>query len=618
VASQAKMSTRAMPFLPGCSTNPNVGRTRFHKSQQLVFHNTVAHIDSTKPGIGGSPSGEPDFKMTAYPLLPGQAAQPAWLAFDRQVLRFYGYYQESVEETNGENNRKRYCTILFYLEDDTVQVNEKHTDNSGLNQGTLIRRHRVPKPAPDDDKFYTVEELNVGQEITLYGKTFYLTSCDEFTADFITKLGIKVGPFSDAPIDAHTLKLEAEESRKHPLRPYQKVDTLEQFLAHDRQVLRFYCVWDDSSTMFGDKRYMVLHYYLADDTVEVREVLPQNSGRDGAGTFYRRAPLPKDISTLTKLPGQATPRTVLNVFSKGITDMKSRHILDSLRTGAEDDAFYRDQDLQIGNTVALLGRGLLLCDCDDFTKAHYSSNYGLADFTPIVTEKPMPQPVKPPPPPPTGYGTEDDSMVSVERLVLQPPKKFPGAYLPSAHSPTDGGNVLRFFARLDSADPLKVDRRFILSYFLVDDTMAIYEKQARNSGIRGGKFLERGTYPAAGGGRNFGAHDLFKGCEMTFQSHTFIVIYGDEYTYKFMEKYKFPYSDIGSIAGKLAAAPADVKAALKGKRPDADGTMDISRMRSSVTGGASSVLNPQEVETVVRYFATADGRADYAEFTKGL
>jgi hypothetical protein len=310
---------------------------------------------------------------------------------------------------------------------------------------------------------------------------------------------------------------------------------------------------------------------------------------------------------------------VLNVFSKGITDMKSRHILDSLRTGASDDSFYGDADLQIGTTVALLGRGLLLCDCDEFTKAHYSSKYGLADFTPLVVDEPKPPPAKPAKPPPTGYGTEDDSMVSVERLVLRPPKKFPGAYLPSTHAPADGGNVLRFFARLDSTDPLHVDRRFILSYFLVDDTMAIYEKQARNSGIRGGKFLERGSYPVSGGdGRNYGAHDLFKGCEVTFQSHTFIVIYGDEYTYHFMEKHAFPFSDIGAVAAKLASGPPDVKAALRAKRPEADGTMDISRMRSSVAAAAGSVLNPQEVETVVRYFATADGRADYAKFAEGF
>ena len=48
------------------------------------------------------------------------------------------------------------------------------------------------------------------------------------------------------------------------------MDTLKQFLDHDRHVLRFYCYWDDRDEMFGDVRYMTLHYYLADDTIEVR------------------------------------------------------------------------------------------------------------------------------------------------------------------------------------------------------------------------------------------------------------------------------------------------------------------------------------------------------------
>ena len=36
-----------------------------------------------------------------------------------------------------------------------------------------------------------------------------------------------------------------------------------------RQVLRFYCYWDDRPSMFGDARKFVLYYYLADDTIEV-------------------------------------------------------------------------------------------------------------------------------------------------------------------------------------------------------------------------------------------------------------------------------------------------------------------------------------------------------------
>lgn len=78
-----------------------------------------------------------------------------------------------------------------------------------------------------------------------------------------------------------------------PLRPYEKLDTLRQFLDCDRHVLRFYCQWDDRDSMFGDRRWMELHYFLADDTVEILEKIPPNSGRDGVPVFLRRARLPK-------------------------------------------------------------------------------------------------------------------------------------------------------------------------------------------------------------------------------------------------------------------------------------------------------------------------------------
>ena len=47
--------------------------------------------------------------------------------------------------------------------------------------------------------------------------------------------------------------------------------------------------------MFGDPREMVLHYFLADDTVEIREIIPSNSGRDAVPLFLRRQRLPKVI-----------------------------------------------------------------------------------------------------------------------------------------------------------------------------------------------------------------------------------------------------------------------------------------------------------------------------------
>lgn len=49
---------------------------------------------------------------------------------------------------------------------------------------------------------------------------------------------------------------------------------------------------------FGDPHELVLHYYLADDTIEILEKIPQNSGRDSIPVFLRREKLPKVSSSL--------------------------------------------------------------------------------------------------------------------------------------------------------------------------------------------------------------------------------------------------------------------------------------------------------------------------------
>lgn len=53
-------------------------------------------------------------------------------------------------------------------------------------------------------------------------------------------------------------------------------------------------------------------------------------------------------------------------------------------------------------------------------------------------------------------------------------------------------NVLRFLAKLQTSDPIDKERRFIISYFLADDSLLVFEPPQKNSGVSGGKFLERG------------------------------------------------------------------------------------------------------------------------------
>lgn len=102
-------------------------------------------------------------------------------------------------------------------------MNERQVENSGIPQGTLIRRHRIPLQAPNDNQFYTVEHFNVGKTLEFYSKSFRLINCDYFTKKFLEHLGVKVGEpeeFPDDPYEKFRIDLLAS---MQPLRPYEKV-----------------------------------------------------------------------------------------------------------------------------------------------------------------------------------------------------------------------------------------------------------------------------------------------------------------------------------------------------------------------------------------------------------
>merc|ERR1719277_68692 len=70
---------------------------------------------------------------------------PAWLKHDKQVLRFYAFFQESVVERADENSRYRSVIIMYFMEDGTIRISEPKVENSGIPQGMFLKRHKVPR-----------------------------------------------------------------------------------------------------------------------------------------------------------------------------------------------------------------------------------------------------------------------------------------------------------------------------------------------------------------------------------------------------------------------------------------------------------------------------------------
>ncbi|KAI6647114.1 hypothetical protein LOD99_8851 [Oopsacas minuta] len=600
----------SLPFIPGNNFDNTVGREKFHKSQLFDYRNDVpAFVGESKTGIGGEilPGYRPKNNTSSFPKGEGAPA-PAWVAFDRKVLSFKGYFKEDVVEKREETFRIRKCIILFYLEDDTIQVNERQVENSGIPQGTLIRRHRIPLQAPYDNKFYTVEQFNVGKTLAFYSKSFRLIDCDSFTKKFLEHLGVKVGEAEEFPDDPYEQFRADLLANMQPLRPYEKVDVLKQFLEFDRRVLRFYGVWDDRNSLFGDIRELVLHYFLADGTIEIKEIVPPNSGRDAAPIFLRRQRLPKSPEAMEQ-PGVRTKRTVLNVF--GPMGHGGRYILDSLKTGAVHQDYYHDSDLCIGAILDVWGRKVLICDCDSFTKAYYRSKYELEKFEPILYHAPAP-PIPPTEIPPyEGFqiGSEEDSRQNCISLIPKPPKQDFQKFMEKDKQGLDS-NVLRYMASLDTEKAIDADRRFIVSYYLSDNTLSVYEPLVRNSGIIGGKFIERGKILKDAGldvetqrRVYYEPQDLYIGAGVSLNRHNFILIDADEYAISYMENRpdEFPIANIEKIKSKLSQLDKDqIQQSLTNIDHDSKGKLTFDKFFSTIKN--STNLIDHEIVTLARYY----------------
>lgn len=82
-----------------------------------------------------------------------------------------------------------------------------------------------------------------------------------------------------------------------------KVNSEKQFLENDRKVLKFF------STFEGVPH--IIHFFLADDTIEIREVALPNSGKDPFPVTFRRQKLPKSFAL--NQPGQIYAENFLKV-----------------------------------------------------------------------------------------------------------------------------------------------------------------------------------------------------------------------------------------------------------------------------------------------------------------
>merc|ERR1719160_802711 len=524
---------------------------------------------------------------------------PAWDALDRHVLRFFGFFKEAVVETNLENYRVRKCTILYYLEDDTCQINEPRQDNSGLPQGQMIRRHRFPAP---EGGYIRPEDLRIGSDLNIYSKCLRITDCDGFTREYFNSIGLEqpaAASIEDDPWQEtrNDMKVKAAAQERTYEKLYREVmlggghvnQNMQQFMENDRKVCRFFAVLDDLTTAQYERRPFTIMLFLANNTVEIREQYPLNCGRDNFPIFFRRGKLMKgDVKTLG--PQDQLPK-------------------------AED--LVGVEDLYVGAEVNLLNTRFFIYDADEFTRQYFKEVQGCPLEDKIDVRLPERAVPRPPTPPYTGYGSWDDSMSSVLHLIPKVPKKdFHKLY-------NNEGKVLRFTAKFVNAKSEDVNRFFVIIFYLFDDSMSIFEPPQRNLGIVTGKFLEKGVHLNQKTGRLFEPADLIPGNIIKVFNHEFEIVDMDEYTRKYItQEGEGTPVDLQCVLEKVRDGMRQqfplVRDIFRRFDTDHNGVITLQEFRQSLHK-FGFLLSEEEVLVLMRHFdARQDGQVTYNEFCDAL
>jgi len=220
------------------------------------------------------------------------------------VLRFFGYFKESVVESRLENYRIRQMIIYYFLEDRSVMITEPKQVNSGTPQGAFLKRQMIIKQDGSCMPFEPTD-FRVGQDHGICGRSIRIYDCDQYTREYFDNMNQTQAEALSCPSDSFVKsQIPIPPKKDKELLEFLekklgggKVASQKQFLDNDRKVLRFFVRSAEEQIPY------IWHYFLADDTCEIREVHYANDGRDSFSIYLRRQKLPETFAV--NQPGQS-------------------------------------------------------------------------------------------------------------------------------------------------------------------------------------------------------------------------------------------------------------------------------------------------------------------------
>jgi hypothetical protein len=244
--------------------------------------------------------------------------------------------------------------------------------------------------------------------------------------------------------------------------------------------------------------------------------------------------------------------------------------------------YYHWEDFYIGLELNVYSRRLRIVDSDNSTRMFYKTinvPMGDAEAPPAPIEVYHEREI----PPSTGFGSEEDSLRSCQGSLM------PG---PIHHKMVGEDKKLIFTGCLLSGTTDDVDRRFVITYFVQDNTIKIQEPPVRNSGFVGGVFLSRRVVKTEGGDPISHLH-LYVGAKLQVLKHKFLILGANENTMRWMEDKKHPRSSFYDILEKIK--PFVLADAMSGALASKFESLDVSGQGRCTQQALTSILKEYDL-----------------------
>lgn len=627
-----------------------------------AFHLGGRTLESTNKF---SPSHRP---QTASPV-------PRFVSTDKMVCRFHAFLETKRPwEENGplgsghiESYIIRYMTILYYIYDDSIEINEVKEVNSGLMQGVFLKRIKAKK---EDGTPFSLADFQVGNNVKIFGHSFHITDADSFTRDYFRKelntnlpeesrpvtathrslnrsfvvghdttekthvLGSQfatgLGPIEPTVFDKDRSYRSCSTAYKAVKKELQKAN---RFFKNEGKRLQFVCVEVGSPeppffpNVEGQYAQLEAKRLLSNKDRErygYYGFVASDSVRKFALNFYMETNY-ADLGVLDKeVNGQDEPNLLVK---RGPLPRDWRH---------PDRGYCEVNDFRVGEVMDIFGRYFLLVDCDDYTRTYCEEEVFLKQVPVLLLKEEIIPIIHPIPAKGQGslpIGSFEDSLSNVYGM--------PRVQKDMAKARRNQGKTLRAKAMLLEGSIVDMSRSFLVTFFMEDDTLQIYEEIQRNSGVVGGSFLKRGKYMNDGATMKhrseveeelrrvpprhgvptteqqlaliqpiyISAHELYLGSILTVNNFVLKIVEMDNMSLKFCDSYpeEFPFSDVNRLMRDILKRLQDLRLDVRPlfRALDVHETGYVSQEAFVLTLDSLNVvstLNDQELLTLIRRF----------------